>query len=39
LWCGSFLMIANELSTAVARRLNVKIVISNNQWYGTIQQQ
>ncbi|WP_247509496.1 thiamine pyrophosphate-dependent enzyme [Bradyrhizobium sp. 157] len=33
---GGFLMIGNELATAVARRLNIKIVISNNQSYGTI---
>jgi acetolactate synthase-1/2/3 large subunit len=33
---GGFLMTGNELATAVARRLNVKIVISNNQSYGTI---
>ncbi|WP_247780113.1 thiamine pyrophosphate-dependent enzyme [Bradyrhizobium sp. 170] len=29
-------MTANELATAVARRLNIRIVISNNQSYGTI---
>lgn len=33
---GGFLMTGNELATAVARRLNIKIVISNNQSYGTI---
>lgn len=33
---GGFLMTGNELATAVARRLNLKIVISNNQSYGTI---
>jgi acetolactate synthase I/II/III large subunit len=33
---GGFLMTGNELATAVARRLNVKIVVSNNQSYGTI---
>jgi acetolactate synthase-1/2/3 large subunit len=33
---GGFLMTGNELATAVARQLNVKIVISNNQSYGTI---
>jgi acetolactate synthase-1/2/3 large subunit len=33
---GGFLMTGNELATAVARRLNMKIVISNNQSYGTI---
>ena len=33
---GGFLMTGNELATAVARRLDVKIVISNNQSYGTI---
>jgi acetolactate synthase-1/2/3 large subunit len=29
-------MTGNELATAVGRRLDVKIVISNNQSYGTI---
>ena len=29
-------MTGNELATAVARRLNIKIVISNNRSYGTI---
>jgi acetolactate synthase I/II/III large subunit len=33
---GGFLMTGNELATAVARRLNIKIVISNNRSYGTI---
>ncbi|KRR10824.1 hypothetical protein CP49_22165 [Bradyrhizobium valentinum] len=33
---GGFLMTGNELATAVARQLNIKIVISNNQSYGTI---
>jgi acetolactate synthase I/II/III large subunit len=33
---GGFLMTGNELATAVARGLNIKIVISNNQSYGTI---
>ena len=33
---GGFLMTGNELATAVARRLDVKIVISNNRSYGTI---
>jgi acetolactate synthase-1/2/3 large subunit len=33
---GGFLMTGNELSTAVARPLNIKIVNSNNQSYGTI---
>jgi acetolactate synthase-1/2/3 large subunit len=33
---GGFLMTGNELATVVARRLDVKIVISNNQSYGTI---
>ena len=33
---GGFLMTGNELATAVARRLSMKIVISNNQSYGTI---
>jgi acetolactate synthase-1/2/3 large subunit len=33
---GGFLMTGTELATAVARRLNMKIVISNNQSYGTI---
>lgn len=33
---GGFLMTGNELATAVARRLNIMIVISNNQSYGTI---
>jgi acetolactate synthase I/II/III large subunit len=33
---GGFLMTGNELATVVARRLNIKIVISNNQSYGTI---
>jgi acetolactate synthase-1/2/3 large subunit len=33
---GGFLMTGNELATAVARRLDIKIVISNNQSYGTI---
>lgn len=33
---GGFLMTGNELAVAVARRLDLKIVISNNQSYGTI---
>jgi len=33
---GGFLMTENELATAVVRRLSVKVVISNNQSYGTI---
>jgi len=33
---GGFLMTGNELAVAVARRLEIKIVISNNQSYGTI---
>lgn len=33
---GGFLMTGNELATAVARRLDLKIIISNNQSYGTI---
>jgi acetolactate synthase I/II/III large subunit len=33
---GGFLMTGNELATAVARRLNITIVISNNRSYGTI---
>jgi acetolactate synthase-1/2/3 large subunit len=33
---GGFLMTGNELATAVARRLNIKILISNNRSYGTI---
>jgi acetolactate synthase I/II/III large subunit len=33
---GGFLMTGNELAVAVARRLDLKIVISNNASYGTI---
>jgi acetolactate synthase-1/2/3 large subunit len=33
---GGFLMTGNELATAVARRLDVKIVISNNRSYGAV---
>jgi acetolactate synthase I/II/III large subunit len=33
---GGFLMTGNELATAVARGLDIKIVISNNNSYGTI---
>lgn len=33
---GGFLMNGNELSTAVARGLDLKIVVSNNGSYGTI---
>jgi len=33
---GGFLMTGSELAVAVARRLDLKIVISNNQSYGTI---
>lgn len=33
---GGFLMNGNELATAVARRLDLKIIVSNNSSYGTI---
>ncbi|MGL9622971.1 thiamine pyrophosphate-binding protein [Bradyrhizobium sp. U531] len=33
---GGFLMTGNELATAVARGVNLKIVVSNNRSYGTI---
>jgi acetolactate synthase-1/2/3 large subunit len=33
---GGFLMTGNELAAAVERKLDVKIVISNNRSYGTI---
>src|SRR5439155_16727648 len=33
---GGFLMTGNELAVAAARRLDLKIVISNNASYGTI---
>ena len=33
---GGFLMNGNELSTAVARGLDLKVVVSNNGSYGTI---
>jgi acetolactate synthase-1/2/3 large subunit len=33
---GGFLMTGNELATAVARQADLKIVISNNNSYGTI---
>lgn len=33
---GGFLMTGNELAVAVARRLDLKVVISNNASYGTI---
>ncbi len=33
---GGFLMNGNELSTAVARGLDLKVVVSNNDSYGTI---
>lgn len=33
---GGFLMNGNEIATAVARNLNIKIVVSNNGSYGTI---
>lgn len=33
---GGFLMNGNELATAVERRANLKIIVSNNRSYGTI---
>ena len=33
---GGFLMTGNELAVAVARQLDIKIVVSNNRSYGTI---
>lgn len=33
---GGFLMTGNELATAIERKLDIKIVISNNHSYGTI---
>ena len=33
---GGFLMTGNELATAVARGVDLKIVVSNNRSYGTI---
>lgn len=33
---GGFLMNGNELATAVARKLDLKIIVSNNSSYGTI---
>lgn len=33
---GGFLMNGNEIATAVARKLDIKIVVSNNGSYGTI---
>ncbi|MGM4954331.1 thiamine pyrophosphate-dependent enzyme [Bradyrhizobium barranii] len=33
---GGFLMTGNELATAVSRKANLKIVVSNNRSYGTI---